>query len=394
MTRPLLLLSLLASTACIVVIERAEDPLVGDPDDPACDVDGDGFLSAACGGDDCDDDDAAVNPAAPELLGDGLDADCDGDPNARIDRFEAPARTAPLSWRWRDDLRALGGLVVLPTGELVAQDLFLDPGFGGAVVLKKRSDYGDAGDASLGVRLDGPVDLFVRDGAAEAWAPDQDVGSRLWSTPFATPLRFDAAHGPTGTWIAGCDGATVRAVHIDLIEGATTADHTLERAATACAVLGPTADGRPALITGGVDAALERWVLDPNTGFSDRLRLAERVTPAGLRTASRAPDAALAFLDDGRLYVFDSGGNGTIVGENATDRFDVAVDGEGDVLIAWLDADDALFTAVGRLPNAPTVYAHGPFPGATAVSAGLTADEVAVGVQQDTDLVLVRAQRR
>jgi len=41
------------------------------------DADGDGYLDAACGGQDCADGDASISPAAPELC-DGLDTDCDG----------------------------------------------------------------------------------------------------------------------------------------------------------------------------------------------------------------------------------------------------------------------------------------------------------------------------
>ncbi len=42
------------------------------------DADGDGFDAEAQGGADCDDGEAAVNPAAIEICGDGLDNDCDG----------------------------------------------------------------------------------------------------------------------------------------------------------------------------------------------------------------------------------------------------------------------------------------------------------------------------
>ena len=43
-----------------------------------CDLDHDDAPSAACGGGDCDDDNPAVGPSAPDPIGDGLDANCDG----------------------------------------------------------------------------------------------------------------------------------------------------------------------------------------------------------------------------------------------------------------------------------------------------------------------------
>jgi hypothetical protein len=42
------------------------------------DADGDGFTAAQCGGNDCDDADRAVSPAAMELCNDGRDNNCDG----------------------------------------------------------------------------------------------------------------------------------------------------------------------------------------------------------------------------------------------------------------------------------------------------------------------------
>ncbi|MDP2313453.1 MAG: MopE-related protein [Pseudomonadota bacterium] len=55
-------------------------------DDDDCDMavdedfelDGDGYVSTACGGDDCDDTDAIAYPGAPEVCDDGVDNDCDG----------------------------------------------------------------------------------------------------------------------------------------------------------------------------------------------------------------------------------------------------------------------------------------------------------------------------
>jgi len=42
------------------------------------DADEDGFEPLACGGDDCDDNDAATNPEAAEVCDDYIDNDCDG----------------------------------------------------------------------------------------------------------------------------------------------------------------------------------------------------------------------------------------------------------------------------------------------------------------------------
>lgn len=46
-----------------------------------CDADRDGFLSLACDGNDCDDSDSLVNPAAQENCYDSKDNDCDGEVN-------------------------------------------------------------------------------------------------------------------------------------------------------------------------------------------------------------------------------------------------------------------------------------------------------------------------
>lgn len=42
------------------------------------DADLDGYISAACGGDDCDDNDPTVHPGAVETPMDGIDSNCDG----------------------------------------------------------------------------------------------------------------------------------------------------------------------------------------------------------------------------------------------------------------------------------------------------------------------------
>jgi hypothetical protein len=42
-----------------------------------CDNDGDGFLSPACGGNDCNDNNATIHPGAVEIVGDSIDSNCD-----------------------------------------------------------------------------------------------------------------------------------------------------------------------------------------------------------------------------------------------------------------------------------------------------------------------------
>lgn len=51
----------------------------GNCDPRSRDADGDGYVSAACGGDDCDDDDPRRRPDLDELCIGGVDEDCDGD---------------------------------------------------------------------------------------------------------------------------------------------------------------------------------------------------------------------------------------------------------------------------------------------------------------------------
>ncbi|MEW5847490.1 MAG: putative metal-binding motif-containing protein [Myxococcota bacterium] len=69
--------ALLSNATARESLTCASNPVVND----VCqnpDLDGDGFRSVACQGFDCDDNNAAVNPAALEVCGDGVDNDCVG----------------------------------------------------------------------------------------------------------------------------------------------------------------------------------------------------------------------------------------------------------------------------------------------------------------------------
>ena len=65
-------------------INPAATDIVGDDIDQNCDGvdgvdgDGDGYAADWSGGDDCDDENAAANPGAAEVQADGIDQDCDG----------------------------------------------------------------------------------------------------------------------------------------------------------------------------------------------------------------------------------------------------------------------------------------------------------------------------
>jgi MYXO-CTERM domain-containing protein len=68
--------------ACNQTCSEHQSCQEGACEDTCSDVDGDGYLNQACGGDDCNDSNANIHPAATENCSNGLDDDCDG----QIDR--------------------------------------------------------------------------------------------------------------------------------------------------------------------------------------------------------------------------------------------------------------------------------------------------------------------
>ena len=92
------LLGLGLIVALLLPASRLVGPTQASPD--PCDVDEDGYTSSGCqGGNDCNDLDPSVNPAAEELCNDGVDNDCDGDTD-----FEArQIACANQNWVWLPD---------------------------------------------------------------------------------------------------------------------------------------------------------------------------------------------------------------------------------------------------------------------------------------------------
>lgn len=392
--RSLITLIALSSTGCIIVKDDDPDP---DPDtDPIvveCDEDGDGFEGTQCDGDDCDDEDGDVFPGADEIYGDEADQDCDGNLDARLDTFDAPARTESWDWGWAPDLRSLGGVVITGSGQLAAQEIILDDAFAGGVIGKTRTVYGEPGTLTGTSRTrdaEGTLDVV---GEVEGLAVFRPAGDNrvdpLWSGAWGDGhMAAEVVDGVV--WAVRCDGTHVEAVGINLYTDAEPLRHTMPHEGTTCAVLG---GAQPTVLVAGA-GDLERWHLVPEVGFDNRLRLASDVVPEVLQTATAGPEGVMALLDQGNIMVFDRSGEGAVLGNGiATSAFDVSVDEDGRLLVAWVDQDGVLWAADGSLPETPVSVALADGVSADAVYVGLREGELAVAAMDGSTLLLARARR-
>lgn len=388
--------SLIALPACLVYETGTGEP-DRDPIRSACDADGDGALAPECGGDDCDDQDATVAPDADEWFGDDLDQDCDGTTEVQVDTFDLPVRTETLSLAWRPDLRGLGGVLVQPTGDVVAQNLDLDSRFGGPVVLKRRSSYAPPVGPVQALRLphDGAsLDLIADDEGLSAWRPDGIEGTRVW-TRDAPAGHLDVqltADDPDQAWLLACDAQRVRLSRLDLVDGREPEVASLDLSATSCALLGHR-DGRPIVLIATPDG-LERWILDDQGVLSDYLVLTRGIRGATVRTVGSKEDGVLAFVDGGVLTVLDPDGRGLRLGEGrASARFDLALSGD-EVVVSWVDTEGLAWVGTGPIqgPIEPMPVIDG-LVGEGPVIVGALDDELAVAIEDDDRLHLLRARR-
>jgi hypothetical protein len=121
------------------------------------DLDGDGFVGAVSGGDDCDDDDPAVNPGASEVCN-GVDDDCD----SQTDDDDTDLDTATTQEWWRDaDGDGFG---------ISFNRFACDPGPGWAL------DNGDCNDADPGVNPGAAEVCNGVDDDCDAFTDDADAG--------------------------------------------------------------------------------------------------------------------------------------------------------------------------------------------------------------------------
>lgn len=158
------------------------------------DDDGDGFVAQVSGGLDCDDDNADIHPNAPEVLGDGVDNDCDG----WVDDVVVP-RIADDGWRY-DLTEVLGSsagtLFDFEDTEEDAEvgDHYASLGMSLSASGAERSKadvWGASPSGALGVRI--TADASANDLILSFGAPVDAVALRILDAE--ADLRMDAVYG-------------------------------------------------------------------------------------------------------------------------------------------------------------------------------------------------------
>jgi hypothetical protein len=329
----------------------------GDTDTPdpldICDLDGDGWLGPQCGGTDCDDDDAFVNPGMIDSPGDGVDRNCDG----HLDLSIAPLAPEPFlltdGWAWDPDLKAFGGVVRNLSGGVGSRQIEVAT-YGPVPAWAAQTDF----FVELGPLGSTAVRLWADEGPLDVFQVEQDDAHALvaWSEGVLRVLQIRAGTAPP--WLhaaaagarldaATCDGATLAHTRL-VLDAGQTSRHTVAEPFDRCvAVL----EGDRTFIVGGTAAPgpLVRYEIS-SEGFSNRAELNPNISFDLARAATADSHSIFAFANGNRIWVFEGGANGSYFDvDDEIVRLAVATDGQGNAALAWTTTADELGLAWGEI---------------------------------------------
>lgn len=139
----------------------------------SCDLDDDGFDGAQCSGEDCNDEDSSIHPRAGDVLGDGVDSDCDGGDceAASLGGTYFAACEAYGTWSECEALCAASGLAIASVRSQAEQDfvydLIVNSSFGGADPTKFFIGFNDVAAEGTWVWDDGHTGTYTHWDAGE-----------------------------------------------------------------------------------------------------------------------------------------------------------------------------------------------------------------------------------